>query len=310
MGQIGLGLAALGRPEYINIRSDKSIDKSEQAFHDNAIHVLDEAYANGVRFFDTAPSYGKGEVFLIEWNSLRKHTDVTLSTKWGYTYVANWELDYKGSHEIKEHSLEKLLEQWEHSKQLLSRLQFYQVHSATLESGVLENTAVLEKLFQLKNDFGLKIGLTTSGVGQTEVIQKALKIEINGSKLFDSYQVTYNVFEQTLFKVLQEVKHAGKFIIVKESLANGRVFLTSKGNRILQKFALKYKVGVDAIAIRFCLDSIDSDVVLSGASEEKQLKENLKALDFQLTLEELEVLTKLKMPSKEYWIERSQLTWD
>jgi hypothetical protein len=34
----------------------------------------------------------------------------------GYTYVANWELDFSGAHEVKEHSLNKLLEQWQVSK--------------------------------------------------------------------------------------------------------------------------------------------------------------------------------------------------
>jgi hypothetical protein len=29
----------------------------------------------------------------------------------GYTYVANWELGFSGTHEVKEHSLDKLLEQ-------------------------------------------------------------------------------------------------------------------------------------------------------------------------------------------------------
>ena len=61
--KIGLGLAALGRPEYINIRTGDSIDKSKEAFKRNAFSVLNEAYTLGVRYFDTAPSYGKGETF-------------------------------------------------------------------------------------------------------------------------------------------------------------------------------------------------------------------------------------------------------
>ena len=99
--------------------------------------VLDEAYKMGVRYFDTAPSYGKGEAFLHEWNTKTNHPDVVLGTKWGYTYVANWELGFKGQHEIKEHSIEKLVGQWQVSKQMLPKLKYYQVHSATFESGIL-----------------------------------------------------------------------------------------------------------------------------------------------------------------------------
>tara|TARA_B100000809_G_scaffold22902_1_gene20071 strand:+ start:36134 stop:37060 length:927 start_codon:yes stop_codon:yes gene_type:complete len=307
MGQIGLGLAALGRPEYINIRSDKSIDKSEQAFHQNAIHVLDEAYANGIRFFDTAPSYGKGEAFLMEWNAIRKHTDVTLSTKWGYTYVANWELDYKGSHEIKEHSLVKLLEQWEVSKSLLPNLKVYQIHSATLESGVLENKEVLEQLFRIKKEIGIQIGLTVSGSNQNIIIEKALAIEVQGEGLFDSYQVTYNIFEQATFTVLQKLKKAGKLLIIKEGLANGRVF--SNENTVLNDLSVKYNVGIDAIALRFCLDVVNADVVLSGASDSNQLNENLKANLFVLEECDINKLKALKRISSSYWQERSELTW-
>jgi hypothetical protein len=39
--------------------------------------------------------------FLTNWNSKYQHEDVSLSTKWGYTYVANWELGFSGTHEVK-----------------------------------------------------------------------------------------------------------------------------------------------------------------------------------------------------------------
>ena len=68
--KIGLGLAALGRPEYINIRDGNILNKSMEAFKENAFSVLNFAYKHGIRYFDTAPSYGKGEQFLTNWNSI------------------------------------------------------------------------------------------------------------------------------------------------------------------------------------------------------------------------------------------------
>ena len=109
--KIGLGLAAIGRPEYINIRDTSSIDKSFSAFKKNALEMLDFAYKIGVRYFDTAASYGKGESFLKEWNNKTNYKDAALGTKWGYTYVADWQLGYSGKHEIKEHSIGKLKDQ-------------------------------------------------------------------------------------------------------------------------------------------------------------------------------------------------------
>lgn len=310
--KIGLGLAALGRPEYINIRTDNAINKSEEAFKNNAFSVLDEAYKLGVRYFDTAPSYGKGEAFLQEWNDLNKYSDSVLGTKWGYTYMANWELGFTGKHEVKEHSLNKLLEQWEVSKQMLPNLKYYQVHSATFESGVLENEAVLNQLHHIKKETGLHIGITTSGANQSDVIASALNISIENDSLFDSFQVTYNVFEQSAFSILSDVLKQGKKVIIKEALANGRVFQNRKSEcyKILETLSKKYQVGVDAIVLRFVIDSLQPTYVLSGASNKMQLTENLKALNFNLTSEEIKLLSALKVSPKSYWNERNMLNWN
>lgn len=306
--KLGLGLAALGRPEYINIRDNYNIDKSLESFEQNAYEMLDFAYENGIRYFDTAPSYGKGELFLKNWNDKQLHKDVTLSTKWGYTYVANWQLGYSGKHEVKEHSIEKLKEQWQDSKELLPNLKIYQIHSATLESGVLENKAVLNELHRLKKEHKLQIGLSSSGSNQSEIIKKALEIEINNETLFDSFQVTFNFLEQATFSVLKKVKELNKTIIVKEALANGRVF--SNKNKILKSLSKKYNVGIDALALRFVIDYLEPTYVLSGASSKKQFSENLKTLSFSFTDKEIEDLKNLQVNSKTYWEERGNLNWD
>lgn len=310
--KIGLGLAALGRPEYINIRDNASIDKSEIAFKQNTLSVLDEAYNLGIRYFDTAPSYGKGEAFLQEWNDSRKYNDLVLGTKWGYTYMANWELGFTGKHEVKEHSLDKLLEQWEVSKQMLPNLKYYQVHSATFESGVLENEAVLNQLYHIKKETGLHIGISTSGANQSDVIASALNISIENDSLFDSFQVTYNVFEQSAFSILSDVLKQRKKVIIKEALANGRIFQNRKSEyyKILETLSKKYQVGVDAIVLRFVIDSLQPTYVLSGASNKMQLTENLKALNFNLTSEEIKLLSALKVSPKSYWNERNMLNWN
>jgi aryl-alcohol dehydrogenase-like predicted oxidoreductase len=73
--------------------------------------------------------------------------------------------------------------------------------------------------------------------------------------------------------------------------------------------ALKYQVGIDAIALRFCMDAVGPNVMLSGAASTAQLTQNLCALNFQLTPSEIEQLKGAKMPTETYWQERSQLPW-
>ncbi|WP_296311681.1 aldo/keto reductase [Winogradskyella sp. UBA3174] len=314
--KIGLGLAALGRPDYINIRSEHAIDKSIDAFRANAFKVLDESHNLGIRDFDVAPSYGLGEQFLQDWNDSRKHNDVNLSTKFGYTYVANWELDFSDKHEIKEHSIAKLNEQWEISKALLPNLKIYQIHSATLDSGVLKNTDVLARLYELKQQHQLKIGISSSGIEQVKIIEVAQKINFDGVDLFDSYQVTFNIFEQSCFNILKELLAHNKTIIIKEALANGRVFKNTKFSEhekaycYLEKLSKKYSVGIDAIALRFIIDALEPTLVLSGAANTIQIKENLKALNFELDENEIKNLTLFRIAPEQYWQERSNLKWN
>ncbi len=308
MTKIGLGLAALGRPEYINIRKEKNIDKSEATFKQNAFNMLDIAYRLGIRYFDTAPSYGKGELFLKEWQKNKCYKDTLLATKWGYTYVANWQLGYKDAHEIKEHSIEKLIEQWETSKELLPNLKVYQIHSATLESGVLENTKVLKKLHELKTEIGLKIGITTSGPHQNTVLKEASQIKINNVFLFDVFQVTYNVFEQSTYQTLLNLSNKGRKVVIKEGVANGRVFVETP--KILKDIANSHQTTVDVIALRFIIDTIQPTIVLSGAFTEYQLTSNLKALDITLSSQEIAALKKLAVVPETYWKSRQLLKWE
>jgi len=314
--KIGLGLAALGRPDYINIRAEHNIDKSIEGFKINALNVLDTSYKLGIRDFDVAPSYGLGEQFLLEWNTSRQHKDVNLSTKFGYTYVANWEVGFSGKHEIKEHTLTKLNEQWEVSKALLPNLKIYQIHSATLDSGVLQNSEVYSRLYELKKEHHLKIGITSSGTEQVKIIDEAQKITLGGEDLFDSYQVTFNIFEQSCFDILKQLLVKGKTIIIKEALANGRVFRSNNFPEhqpvydYMEQLSNKYAVGIDAIAIRFIIDALEPSIILSGGSNTIQIEQNLKALEFKLDNEDVLMLKSFAVSTKNYWQERSNLAWN
>ena len=110
------------------------------------------AWNCGVRYFDTARSYGRGEAFLGDWLRARQipADAVTVASKWGYTYTADWRINAK-QHEVKEHSLPVLQRQWQETQANLGGyLSLYQIHSATLDSGVLANSAVHAELARLK----------------------------------------------------------------------------------------------------------------------------------------------------------------
>jgi aryl-alcohol dehydrogenase-like predicted oxidoreductase len=313
---IGLGTAAIGRPSYINIRQENASKTFDlEAFKQNGIAVLEMAYEKGVRYFDTAPNYGLAEDLLINWAKRKEDESIEIATKWGYTYTANFDAN-AGQHEHKEHSLERLNDQWKVSKELLPNLTTYQIHSATFETKVLENDAILNRLMELKLTHQLKIAITVSGDNQVDILKKAVEINVNGEELFDAFQVTYNVFDQSLATIADDLTKANKRLIIKEALANGKVFPNTNFPhyenlyQALSQLSKKYNVGVDAIALRFCVDTIAPFKVLSGAAISDHITANLKVNDFELTNTEIDLLKRFAIEPKDYWQERKQLDWN
>src|SRR5688500_10283952 len=142
VSRLGIGLAALGRPGYITLghASDLGSSHRREEMEAHAHAVLDAAQGGGVRYFDAARSYGMAEEFLGSWLASRGVAAgaVTVGSKWGYTYTAQWRVD-AATHEVKDHSLAVLRRQYAESRARLGdHLAFYQIHSATPESGVLE----------------------------------------------------------------------------------------------------------------------------------------------------------------------------
>jgi aryl-alcohol dehydrogenase-like predicted oxidoreductase len=303
---IGLGLAALGRPGYLNVGhgDDLGADRSVAALERRCHAVLDAAYERGVRHFDAARSYGRAEEFLACWLEVRglEPGAVTVSSKWGYTYTADWQVDADPP-EVKDLSHVTLRRQLAETRAWLGPwLSLYQIHSATLSSGVLEDAAVLDELARLRES-GVAVGLTVTGTDQAETVDRAL--EVGG---FDSVQATYNLLERSAGPALQRAHAAGLRVMAKEAVANGR--LTPRaGCAPLEAIADRLGAASDAVAIAAVLARPWVDVVLSGASTPEQLESNLAALELSWSDELEEELAGLAEPDERYWATRSALPW-
>jgi aryl-alcohol dehydrogenase-like predicted oxidoreductase len=307
VSRLGLGLAALGRPGYINVGhgGDLTCRTAVADLERNTHGVLDAAYEAGIHYFDAARSYGKAEAFLAVWLEQRRlsHGVVTVGSKWGYTYTAGWRVD-AARHEVKDLSAATLRRQLAESRALLGpNLRLYQIHSATLESGVLDDREVLKELGRLR-ETGLAVGLTVTGPRQAETIERALEIP-----LFDTVQATWNLLEQSAGPMLAEAHEAGRGVIVKEALANGR--LTARGDvALLLKASERRGVSPDALALASALAQPWADVVLSGAATVETLRSNLTALSSELGKPLDRDLEALAEEPEGYWKERAALPWN
>ena len=315
VSRLGLGLAALGRPAYINVghAEDFPEGRDPEAMQRQAHDVLDVASAAGITYVDVARSYGRAEAFVRSWREARRlpPAEVVVGSKWGYRYVGGWQLDAP-VHEVKDHSVEAFHAQLAESVGLLGpHLALYQIHSATPETGVLDDGRVLDALAELRDGGAIRVGVTVSGPSQAAMVRKALAIRRGDRPLFAAVQATWNVLERSCEEALREAHAAGRTVIVKEVLANGR--LTARGDAgrdgALALLARDLHAGPDAVAIAAALARPWADVVLLGAGRVEQLRSNLKALEIRAGPALLRRLDGMRESPSAYWGERSGLRW-
>jgi aryl-alcohol dehydrogenase-like predicted oxidoreductase len=271
--------------------------------------VLDAADDAGIRYVDVARSYGLGEHFLNRWCETRRISPdrITIGSKWGYTYTGQWLVDAT-VHEVKALTIDTLQRQITESAAILGRrLSLYQIHSATLESGVLEDVRVLSELVRLRSQ-GLRIGLTVTGPRQSDVIRRALTVRVDGRPLFQTVQATWNLLEPSAAAALAEARAEGWGVIVKEVLANGRLTTRHADARLrdVRLGACARGLSVETLAIAAALQQPWADVVLCGALRSGHLSAPLAALAVEA--DDDMVPTVAERP-EEYWRRRAALAW-
>ncbi|MET9241667.1 aldo/keto reductase [Nonomuraea sp. NPDC003709] len=303
---VGIGLAALGRPAYITLGREEDLggDRSVGAMRARSWAVLDAALTAGVRYFDVARSYGRAEEFLGGWLRERAIAPgaVTVGSKWGYAYVGDWRMQ-ADRHEVKELSAGQLRRQLDETRELLGgHLSLYQIHSATLESGVLDDRDVLAGLRELRAS-GVSVGLSTTGPRQADTIDRAVELG-----LFDTVQATWNLLEPSAGPALDRAHRAGLGVIVKEGVANGRLTAHAAPDA-LAGAARERGLTPDALALAAILARPWAGVVLSGAASVEQLDSNLAAVRVAWDPDLDERLAVLAEAPETYWATRGSLAW-
>jgi aryl-alcohol dehydrogenase-like predicted oxidoreductase len=170
-------------------------------------------------------------------------------------------------------------------------------------------------LARLKAD-GVRVGLSLSGPRQGETLRRALAIAVDGVRLFDCVQATWNLLERSASPALAEAHAAGMGVVIKEALANGRLTARNEDpdfaprRRALEAEAVRLGTTIDALALAVALAQPWADVDLSGAVTRDQLVSNLGALAVALDEPAEGRLGTLEEPAADYWSRRGQLAWN
>lgn len=107
---------------------------------------------------------------------------------------------------------------------------------------MLDDVELIAGLAALRRS-GVSIGITVTGPGQSETIDRALEMGA-----FDTVQATWNLLERSAAPALQRAHEAGLGVIVKEPLANGRLTIHSAEPALLA-YAREQDLPPDAVAI-------------------------------------------------------------
>jgi aryl-alcohol dehydrogenase-like predicted oxidoreductase len=240
-----------------------------------------------------------------------------VASKWGYTYTADWSTSAQ-QHEIKDHSLAAFERQFAESYARLGPyLSLYQIHSVTADGKTLEDDALIDAIARLR-ERGIGAGLSVSGAGQDVAIRRALAVHRDGKRVFDSVQATWNLLERGAESALQEAHDAGMKVVVKESLANGRLTHENRNDddvfspRLAKIRALAESRGttIEKLALAAALARPWADIVLTGAATVEQIHSSVAAVAVDYDAELDEQIRPLSIASEDYWRARSSFRWN
>ena len=301
LGRTGLRVSVLGLGTMVHAGHFGPMKDEE------SLDAIDAALDLGVNFIDTSDAYGAGYSETLLGKALKgKRDKVVLATKGGNVMAGpnrgkrNFAADYIGR--VMVDSLKRLQTDY---------IDLYQLHNPDVE--VIRNGEVWELLERSKKEgkirhYGVSINKVDEGIAAVQ----------NGRS--DTIQIEYNLLDQEaaeeVFPVAQKA-NVGVIVRVplRRSLLTGKLKLEDQqrfqgedvrarnfAGEIFQKelekverlrFLAKSGRSLAQAAIAFCIAQPAVSVVIAGARNSQQMRENAAAADLKLSSDEIRRATEL-----------------
>jgi aryl-alcohol dehydrogenase-like predicted oxidoreductase len=241
--EFGLGLIGIGKPWGF---ANPEVPDERQA-----LALLERAFALGVRYFDTAPSYGVSEERLGRFLATLipgERFQVRIATKFG----EHW--DAARAEPFVDHSLDALKRSLDGSIARLGRIDFLQLHKTTPQALASNDLARAW-------EYAATLGITAVGASVSD--RESAELAIAGPA-YQILQFPYNAVQRTFADILDRAAARSMKIAVNRPFGMGRMLYE---NRELSK----------ADAFGFILEKPFQGVVLSGTKSPVHLEENWHA---------------------------------
>ena len=241
--ELGLGLIGIGKPwGYV----DQSVPDEG-----SAILLLETAYSLGIRYFDTAPSYGTSESHLgrfLRSLSITERRQIKVATKFGEHW--NTELGQP----FVDHSYKSLQRSLDESIERIGLPDVLQLHKTTPEA--LRSDDVARSW-----DYARSTGIPTRAASISDPASADIVLEDSRYSLVQlPFNIENHAFEYTIRRAYaQQVR-----IIVNRPFGMGKLLHQSGGTPLRQAFA-------------FILMTRFAGVILTGTKSVTHLQENLFA---------------------------------
>jgi aryl-alcohol dehydrogenase-like predicted oxidoreductase len=233
--QLGLGLIGIGKPWGVAPH-----DVPSEA---DARALLEFAYELGIRYFDTAPSYGDGVSEERLGRSLRGVSDVVIATKFGEHWNAAANEPYA------DHSYDALRRSLDRSVDRLGRIDILQLHKTT--PAALASADVARAW-----DYAESLGIVRLGPSVSDPESAALAI---ADPRYTVMQLPYNSAHPAFAPAIDAAAARAMWIAVNRPFAMGAIAADK------------------AAAFAFVLSRPFTGAVLTGTTSRDHLAENYAA---------------------------------
>jgi aryl-alcohol dehydrogenase-like predicted oxidoreductase len=241
--QLGLGLIGIGKP-WGHVPRPVPTESEAQA-------LLEFAVMLGIRYFDTAPSYGDGvsETRLgrfLDGLSEDERAGLTIATKMG----EHW--DAASGEPYADHSFDALRRSLDASVERLGRIDILQLHKTT--PAVLASESL-----ECAWEYASSLGIARLGPSVSDLESARVALE---NPRYSVMQLPFSQANQTFGPVIESTRATGIWIAVNRPFAMGAMVHGGADKRE---------------AFRFIRERRFKGVILTGTTSRAHLRENWEA---------------------------------